>query len=158
MPHTQKLLFKKLMMSWSYDIICDTPAILRESFKGQRSEAGGSAKLPARTTWVHLPFLPCCPRQQVFLACLTQEEQDSSGHTKRISQAQDRSIRVAVYHYICSPHPLEQNLMRAGTLSAFCTAQSWHVILSKHCLNEYGRVAVRARGTWNLNLESLFLE
>ena len=68
--------------------------------------------------------------------------------------------RSGLQSVTCPPFPPTpgQNLMRAGTLCALRTALGWHVVISKHFLNEHDRVAKRPWGTWSLLLESFSQE
>lgn len=76
------------------------PRWLSGWFKCQRKlKVEGSARLPARTTSVHLLFFLDVQDSKVFLACFSPREQGSLRHTEGISQTHDESITAAVYHY-----------------------------------------------------------
>lgn len=89
-----------------------------------------------------------------FSSLLAATERSSLPASLRESRTRQDTLKESAKHMtdplglqstiICPPpKPLQQNLMRAESLSALYTAQGWHVALCKHLLNEYSRVAVR---------------
>lgn len=116
--------------------LCDTSVALRLFECQSKLKAEGSARLPARTTRVHLLFFLMSKTARSFLPAFTQRERDSLRHTEGIRQTHDRSTRAAGYHQTpSSTSPCAEQGRRTGSLSALRTAQGCCVVASKHFLD-----------------------